>query len=404
MPARKAPAWSKAEIAILEREYPRGGLAAACDALSDRSWHAIEQKAHKLGLRSPVMADAPRPMLAGAELEEAIRLREGEGWSFARIGAQLGVCEASAANAVLIALCARRGHTPAERDARGRLTPVGVERLRALLKKGLKAVDIQLRLGLSASRVALERQRYNADLKARGKALLPPPGGGAAYSGVRLGREVKRAVEELLRDGWGTAKVSERTGVSKTSVTRLRARLVKRLARKGETLAGCDAKGRRVTVKGVVAAVPPAAVATLRALLLDGVPVSRAALMVNVGGTTAYRVRDALEAELEADGRTLPVPRRLGRGKGAIERRRIAWLPVGRPNLILYRRLLIECGGDEAEARRRTVRAIAERDGQDPRLAEQFDRLRRGGVVTPKLDLRRPAPTMTLGGVATGAL
>lgn len=404
MGRQKAPAWTKAETAILQDIYPREGLPGACDALPDRTWNAIQVKAHKLGLRSPIIGHAPEPKLQGDRLEEAIRLREEDGWSFARIGAHFGVAESSACNAVLIALCPRKGFTPAERDEHGRMTPAGLERLRLMLRKGLKAVDIQLRLGLSASTIAEQRRRYAADLKARGKAPLPAAGGGEAYSGARIPREKVREVERLLMTGLGGPKIAEQVGVSKTHVQRMRGRLVKRLRRKGECLPGCDAAGKRVKIVGHIASVPDAAIETLRSLILDGVPVRRAALLANVGSCRAYRERDRLRDELGARGEHMPVTIRLGRGKAHAANARAAWLPVGRVNLILYRTILREVDGNEAEARRRTVRAIAERDGQDPSLAEQIDRMRRGAAVVAKLDLRRPDPAYTLGGVATGSL
>jgi hypothetical protein len=51
----------------------------------------------------------------------------------------------------------------------------------------------------------------------------------------------------------------------------------------------------------------------------------------------------------------------------------------------------------------RGVRAIAERDGQDPALAEQVD-WRRVAAVVSRLDLRRPDPAYRRGGVAAGLL
>jgi predicted DNA-binding protein (UPF0251 family) len=404
MAAQKSPTWTKAEVEALRDVYPTKGLPGACVALPGRSWHAIQVKAHKLGLRSPVTADAPQTKLQGSRLEEAIRLREAEGWSFARIGAHMGVCESSACNAVLIALCPRKGFTPAQRDDHGRLTDEGIERLRLMLRKGLKAVDIQLRLGLSASTIAEQRRRYAADLKARGKAPLPPAGGGEAYSGARIPRDKIREAERLLMTGLGGPKVADQVGVSKTHVQRIRGKLVKRLRRKGECLPGCDTAGKRRRIVGHVAAVPAADIAKLRQLLLQGVPVARAAVIANMGGSKAYKVRDELRAELDAEGRTLPSIVRLGRKKAPAADARAAWLPKGRINLILYRTILRDCGGNEVEARRLTVRAIAKRDGQDPVLAEQLDRLKRGGTVTARLDLRRPDPAYTLGGVATGAL
>lgn len=85
MPRAKSPAWTSAEIAILDHAFPREGLNGASDALPDRSWTAINCMASKRGLKSPVVGKAPEPKLQGERLEEAIRLREADGWSFARI-------------------------------------------------------------------------------------------------------------------------------------------------------------------------------------------------------------------------------------------------------------------------------------------------------------------------------
>lgn len=399
----KALAWTKAEVALLSSTYPAAGLQASCDALPGRTWRAIQVKAHKLGLRSPVTAHAPEPKLSGDRLEEAIRLREVEGWAFARIGAHFGVAESSACNAVLIALCPRKGFTPAERDEHGCMTPAGLERLRLMLRKGLKGVDIQLRLGLSASTIAEQRRRYAADLRARGKAPLPPAGGGEAYSGARVPREKVRQVEALLMTGLGGPKIANQVGVSKTNVQRIRGRLVKRLRRKGECLPGCDAAGRRIRILDHAAAVPAAAIAQFRLLLLDGIAVRRAAVLANMGGSKAYALRDDFAAELAARGEQLPPIRRLGRGQARAELARTSWLPSGRANMILYRTILRDCA-DEAEARRRTVRAIAERDGQDVGLAEQIDRMKRGGRTVARFEARRADPAVTLGGVASGIL
>lgn len=125
------------------------------------------------GLKTAHRNPAPRPRLGGENLDEAIRLREVENWSFSAIGTHFGICEASACNAVTIALCVRRGYRPAERDQHGRLTAEGIERLRYALKKGYKGIDIQLRLGVSAACVSEQRRRYNRELLARGKAALP---------------------------------------------------------------------------------------------------------------------------------------------------------------------------------------------------------------------------------------
>jgi len=400
----KAPAWTQPEVDILQDVYPRAGLAGVCQALPGRSWAAIEQKAHKLKVRSPIVGDAPKPKLQGENLEEAIRLREVEGWSFARIGATFDVCESSASNAVLIALCPRKGFTPAQRDAHGRMTSEGHERLHLMLRKGLKAVDIQLRLGLSASTIAEQRRRYAANLKARGKAPLPPVGGGERYSGAKYTREQLREVERMLMTGLGGPKIADQLGVSKTHVQRVRAKLVKRLRRKGECLPGCDTIGRRIRIIDTVAAVPDAAIEKVKAFILDGVPVRRAALLANIGSCRAYRVRNELRAELEARGEAMPKVRPVKRGQGRAADERATWLPKGRINLILFRSILRDCNGDDGEARRLTVRAIAERDGQDASLAEQLDRIKLGAAVVPRFEYRRADSTMTLGGVATGTL
>ncbi|WP_052192433.1 hypothetical protein [Sphingomonas sp. Ant H11] len=278
MPRAKSPAWTSEERAVLIELYPALGLNGVADALPDRSWQAIYVMANKLGLRTVCTAKAPEPKLQGQRLEEAIRLREVEGWSFARIGAHMGVAEASACNAVLIALCPRKGFRPAERDATGRLTPEGLERLRYALRKGMKGLDIQLRLGVSASCVAEQRRRYQADLKARDKAPLPPPGAGAAYSGVKVAVAKKREVEGLLLEGFGAKRVTAQTGVSNTTVGRIRNRLVKRLARKGECLPGCDLAGRRIgAAKASTNYIPPESITALRERLLAREPVARAA-------------------------------------------------------------------------------------------------------------------------------
>jgi hypothetical protein len=403
----KAPAWTSQEIAILHDVYPREGINGAADALPDRSWQAIFVMASKLGIRSQVVTDAPKPALAGADLEEAIQRREQEGWSFARIGAHFGVSESAACNAVLIALCPRKGFTPAQRDAKGRLTPEGLERLRTMLRKGMKAIDIQLRLGLSAGRIAEERRRYRKDLKARGKAPLPQPGGGEAYSGVKLTRAAKVEVEQLLLQGFGAKKVTERTGVSNTSVRRIRNRLIRRLRRKGETLPGCDRDGRRIgAAKASNHYIPAEAVKALRERILAREPVARAAADLGIGGSSAYKIRDALAAELRAQGKDLPPPVRLGNGKEARSRAASArWLPKGQ--IHRFRQLSIEHGHDTAKQMILDEIAAekAARAARKPTFEEQLAAVREGkATITTKFQPSRRAPDGTLGGVATGMI
>lgn len=368
MPARKAPAWTSQEIAILRDVFPREGVNGAAEALADRSWTAINLMASKLGLRSPVVGDAPKPRLQGAQLEEAIRLREEENWSFARIGATFGVAEASACNAVLIALCPRKGFTPAQRDCHGRLTEEGLERVRLALRKGLKGVDIQLRLGVSASCVAEQRRRYDRDLKARGKAPLPPPGGGTAYSGVRVSRAKVTEVEALFMDGLGTGKIADRTGVSRTSCTRIRNRLIKKLKRKGECLPGCDGTGIRRVVIESAGAIPPSQIAALRTLLLNRVPVRRAAMMVALGGAMAYRIRDQLAAELADRGERLPRP--ILPGRVAMTAVDPNWPPNGPAEIYRFRAMLVALPFDDAKSAWIAERAEAARAEQEARRAE----------------------------------
>lgn len=361
MPAHRTPRWSAAEMAVLREHYPAQGIDVA-EHLPGRSWHSIHVKAHKLGLHCTRLTNAPKPKLAGADLDQAIALRENEGWSFARIGAKFGVCEAAANNAVLIALCTRRGFTPAQRDTHGRLTDEGRERVRLALKKGLKGCDIQLRLGVSAACVAEQRRRYNADLKARGKALLPPPGGGAAYSGVKVPKAKRAEAEALFLQGLGTLKISQRTGLSKTSCTRLRTRLIRRLAKKGEALPGCDITGARHVQAESSRFVPPAASEALRCLLLDRMPVLRAARLLAIGMSTAYRTRDALAAELAAQGKTLPAPILPGRVKTGTFAE-ADWPPQGARAIYAFRALLADMPFDQARERWRADRR-AEREAE----------------------------------------
>lgn len=342
----RTPRWTAPELALLRAHYPAEGIEVAA-RLPGRTWAAIHVKAHKLGLSTTHLAHAPRPKLSGPDLEVAIRLREEQHWSFARIGAKFGIAESSACNAVLIALCPRRGYTPAERDPKGRLTPAGRDRLRYALKKGLKGIDIQLRMGVSAACVAEQRRRYNRELKAAGKAVLPPPGHGEAYSGVKLSRAAKAQVEELFLTGLGTLKVSTRTGVSKTSCTRIRTRLIRRLRRQGQVLPGCDASGTRHLTMLSAAFVTPEQLRLLRAALRQGVPVLRAARTYAIGTSKAYQLRDQLQAELAARGEVLPAPIRAGRvPAGHFDQPH--WPPQGPALLYAFRKLLQTLPFDQA--------------------------------------------------------
>ena len=394
MAAHRTPRWTAAEVAILREHYPLGGNKACLPQLPGRSWYAIRVKANKLGLRAPE-PDAPRCRVSGDTLEEAIRLRE-LGWGFGRIGAHLGHAEASITNAILIALCERKGFTPAERHPNGRLTERGMERLRWMLKKGFKGVEIQLRLGVSASCVAEQRRRYNRELKARGKALLPPPGAGEAYSGIKLSKDKKHEVERLFLEGYGTAKVSAKSGVSKTSCTRLRNRLIARLKRKGEALPGCDANGKRKAMRDHVRHVPDELKDKVRALILDRVPVRRAAGIAGVGTCTAYKIRDAMIAE----GAAVPRPRLPGKVKG-LRREMLAANQIPSEHLFRFRQLVREHGEPEA---RRLLRAEIAEARHNLTFEEKLEAVASGRAkVVAVQRIVTAGPQQTLGGV-TGAI
>ena len=397
---RSAP-WTAQEIVTLRACYPAEGHSVA-QRLPGRSVHALQVKAHKLGLKTAHRNPAPRPRLGGENLDEAIRLREVENWSFSAIGTHFGICEASACNAVTIALCVRRGYRPAERDQHGRLTAEGIERLRYALKKGYKGIDIQLRLGVSAACVSEQRRRYNRELLARGKAALPPPGGGEAYSGVKLSPAKRRQVEELFLQGLGTQKIAERTGVSKTSCTRIRGRLIRSLRRKGESLPGCDSCGVRHVHAESARFVTDEQKDLLRAMLLDRMPVQRAARELAIGASTAYRLRDAFAAELAGEGRALPPPRRPGRVRHA-PMRNSCWPPASPQEIYAFRRLLGCMGFAEAKAHwqdtRREEARIAREAAATHKLTfeEQLAKVASGelritrGFVRNHLEPRLPA-------------
>jgi hypothetical protein len=394
MPAHRNPRWTAGEIAILREHYPLGGIKAVSEQLPSRSIYSIRVKLHNLGIKCErPQQHAPKCVLAGADLEEAIRLRE-EGWSFERIGARFNCSESGACNAIMNALCVRRGHTPAERDEFGRLTARGLERLRWCLKKGLKGIEIQLRLGVTASCIAEQRRRYNRELKANGKAPLPPPGGGEAYSGVKVPLAKRREAEDLFLAGYGSSRVERISGVSHTVATRIRNRLIKRLRKRGECLPGCDLDGNRHVQRENARFVPDELLGHLRALILDRVPVRRAAAICGVGACTAYRVRDQLKAEL---GDAMPKPRLPGRvSKLRAEMLYAQAIPA--EHLWRFRQLVHEHG--EAEARNLLRAEIAE--ARKHETIEQ--KLARGATLAVAWRPTRPAYEHTLGGVATGQL
>jgi hypothetical protein len=304
----RAPAWTPAELEILRTVYVKQGLEAAHALLPGRNPQSIYVRACKLRLNTE-----HRPCPEGKFrklVEPAMRLRA-QGWSYAAIGAELGVCEATATNACLLGACREAGNRPIECDHNWKITDVGRERIRMMFRKGMKHRDIQVRLGVAAATLTRERRLYEKELKDRRLAPLPPPGGGERYSGVRVPPETKRLVVDLYLQGYGTAKVSARSGVSKTHCLRARAKLIKRLKRKGECLPGCDSDGVRRKMKDHLRAIPESSREELRRLLLAGEhSIVECGRRAAVGGCTAYKVFHQLEAEFAARGEVLPIKRR----------------------------------------------------------------------------------------------
>lgn len=393
--AHRTPRWTPAEVAVLREHYPLGGTRAVLDLLPGRSWYAIHVKANKLGLHAPPSDGGRRCTVAGDELELAIELRK-QGWGFGRIAAHLGRAEASVTNAVIMERCKREGFTPAERTPNGRLAEAGIERLRWMLKKGLKGVEIQLRTGVSASCVAEQRRRYNRELKAKGKSPLPPPGGGVAYSGVKLSKEQKQQVERLFLEGYGTAKVSTLSGVSKTSCTRIRNRLIRRLKRQGQTLPGCDANGKRRAMRDHARHVTAEQRAKLRELILERVPVRRAARICGIGGSSAYRIRDELQAELGE----LPRPKLPGR-VSPLRAEMLNAQAIPSEHLMRFRQLVREHGDAEA---RRILRAEIAEARRNLSFEQKLELVAQGQAkVVAVQRIVTAGPDCTLGGV-TGAI
>lgn len=403
--------WSPAEQKWLRENYARLGRRGCAEHLG-RTRTAVGVIASRLGLRTEVTNRARRPSLAGDQLEEAIRLHEDEGWSFERLGQKYGYCETAVANAVLMALCPRKGHRPAERNEYGRLVPAEIERMRLMLRKGLKGVEIQLRMGVSAACVAEQRRRYRDDLKARDKAPLPPPGNGERYSGVRVPKADRRRAEEVMLQGYGTARASRQTGVSKSVCIRIRAALVKRLARNGQTLPGCDIDGRRIRQLPGMANIHPEQVEAMKVLLRDGVAARRAANITGIGHCSGYRIRDEVDAERAAAG--LPPLERRGVNSTAERRaaREAEWLQ-GPADIVRFRALIIEHGYEaaipamKAEIEQRQIDARAAREAERIRpksFEEQLARVRAGAKLAIRQPIRKADPAYTLGGVATGAL
>jgi hypothetical protein len=312
---RSGPLWTKRERRILEQHFATvGATGIQKQFLPRRSAQSIAVYASRLGLKGPGQGshEAPKNKLDGEALESAVAMREEDppvAWE--EIGRRLALNPATVMNGVCRIIAERNG-TAAERAPNGRLTDAGIKYVHELMLQGLTGNEIVDVAGISASAASRERRRYKRKLRKAGKKL-PPPKNGESYSGAKVPKEKKREVEALFIQGFGTLKIYERTHVSKTVCLRIRTKLVKRLARKGQCLAGCDLKGVRRRQKESARFVQPEQITELRELLLDRVPVSAAAKMVGMGGSNAYRERDRLKAELEERGEQLPAPLRMGK-------------------------------------------------------------------------------------------
>jgi transposase-like protein len=408
----RRPAYSPREDATLHKLFPALGTAACAEKLKRRSTASIKQRAAILGLKPPddQRHQGLKRRLTDEQAVSAMAMHD-QGISFAAIGATFGVCEATATNAVRRAECQRSGGTPAKRDSSGAILAKDIARLRQMLREGHKGCDIARALGISANSVSYHRRSYADELKANGSfSALPEPGQGQVYSGRKLSAKTRRDIIDLLLSGLGKARVARETGASPSQVTRIRARLVKSLARKGQCLAGCAADGKRLVTLKSTRFITPELVAKFRARLMARLPVRSAALMTAIGCSTAYRLRDALRAELEAEGKTLPEPLLPGR-QSPSARADTHWLPEG---TIYQFRALLETTDFETARRQ-----ILEAQGQPvstplpclstPTAAtpyrmsfeEQLVRIRNGAELVEVRPITRIMADITYGGVSS---
>jgi hypothetical protein len=297
-----------------------------------RSKVAITAKANGMGLRGPKnWRNAAAGNCSGEQLERAIELYERGNIAWTDIGAAAGCSATSAQNAVLIALCERRGFAPAERTERGSITPAGIERLRELMRQGKKGVEIQLEAGVTASVASRERRAYERELAVAGAEPLPARNDGQPYSGVRLTTEHRRNVESLLLQGFGIILAGRKSGVGQQSVRIIRADLVRRLKSVGVAMPGCDLDGNRLeTISAHPLKKSDEEIAKLRALLVDQrLPVKDAAPLAGMSTAVAYKYARAIADVLAADGQEMPKPIRASPKRAA--RPAIAVAAVPRP-------------------------------------------------------------------------
>lgn len=409
--------WTDAEMAVMRRLYPDHGAKAVqaeirAQGWPDRSLQSIMVQAAKKGIACNIRAQAPTLRMSVREIAEAMRLHD-SGQSYCEIGRLLNYAPTTVSNAILIEEGKRRGFTFAERDGNGCLTDAGVKQVWGMIRSGTKGVDIQMRCGVSAACVAEQRRKYARWCKINRIVPPPPPGKGEAYAGAKIPREKVREVETLLMEGFGCKKINARSGVSITTISRIRAKLVRRLKRKGECLPGCDKSGTRRRQLESIRFIPDAARAEFRGLLMDRIPVKRAAVMVGMGLCSAYRERDALREELAARGEELPKPKLPGRVRGKLPELRALeeWMPEGPDGMYRYRALVHAHGAEAAKAMLKAEKAEAlaariKARSQPKRLTfeEQLARVAGGTGLVANFKPTRAAHDFTLGGVSSGAL
>ncbi len=406
---KRRPHYSKREDQILARLFPKDGAEACQAKLRRRSLPSIKQRAAILGLKPPCdqRHQGLRRTLCDVQAGQALDMRD-QGMAFAKIGSHFGVCEATATNAVLHAQCLRAGGTPARRDASGAILARDIERLRAMLRSGERGCAIARALGISANSVSYHRRKYQAELDQSGAAYrLPPPGAGTPYSGRKLTNKEREAVVALLKSGLGAMRVARQTGVSKTHIGRIRRTLIKEMALQGKTLAGCTSDGSRLVTLKSTRFVTAEQTARLRQLLIERIPVRRAALLTGIGGCTAYRLRDDLRVELAAKGETLPNPILPGRV------RVLSGNTLPGHDIYRFRALLETTSFDEARQQlskahppahsNETVATTITPTSPPKRLtfAEQLERVARGGKLISVQPFHRQVAAITYGGVCS---
>lgn len=439
--------WTETDIKRLRKLYPSLGQIETAKRMN-RTKAAIAGRAHLLGLEAHVIINPP--IVTPEQVDQGIALVEC-GMGVETAAREIGCTPASFTNAYHIEVGRRRGTIPAPRDRLGGLLPEGVERIREHLRNGAFGWQIMQDCQVSAGCVSEQRRRYAKELAKARKPKLPPPGGGIAYSGVKVPAAKRQAVEQLFLDGFGTLQAFRKTGVSKTVCVRIRAALIRRLKRQGRCLPGCDENGVRRLIKESPAHIHPRQKADLRELLLEGVPVTAAAKIVGMGGSKAYEERDRLKTELAAIGEELPPPRRMGRhafpvGPGTLKQAK-AWT-IAKPTVeaivaiarVIHeqheqaetRRILEEAAAKRlaAEERRREVaaaeeqrmrlmdmaiaRAAQERPTWRPQpkpekkklsFEEQLAAVERGEArIVRKIEIHKPLPEQTLGGISSAML